>query len=685
MKSHVLFVILAAGLSTGFGQSESRPSASADVIGPWKSGSVPFHFKYGGRDSSVLIPTWQRLDDTVPAAGGTLHRRTYADPATHLRVVVEIRTFDDFDAVDWVLRFANDGNVDTPILEDIRPLYGTVGCDSPGAILHCAQGSDASIRDFSPRANDLPPGGSVQIGAVTGRSSDSAEAPRASGGSFPFFNLQTGDHGLLGAIGWTGSWSAHFNRNASGKAIDLDAGMARTHLLLHPGETIRTPRILLMNWKGDIAEAQNTWRRLMIARYSPKDAAGQPVSMPICWDTWGTERASAKLAVIRGLRDQRIPADLYWIDAGWYEPISLPPGINFKLDSGWDDHRGDWIVSKALYPGGMRPIGEALKAANIGFLLWIEAETANADSRRFKGNPGFYLRLPHHAVTEDHPAFLNLGNPEAFKSITDQVSGIITDDELTWYRQDFNFMPAAYWAAADAPDRVGMSEIKSIAGLYAYWDELVARHPGLKIDNCASGGRRLDIETMSRSVALWRSDNAGEPIGEQFHSVALMPWIPLTSGVWITLKDSSSPPGTRRQLYEQRSGYCAGMTVCIDQDPAPWVRAAFDEFHEVRPYFLGDFYALLPPTANPGAWAAWQLQKPNRRSGILVALRRPDSPNPTVELNLHALDPGAQYEVEVRTGLERGKVEMMAGRDLARYRLTVSDRPGSALVFYSMR
>jgi len=42
----------------------------------------------------------------------------------------------------------------------------------------------------------------------------------------------------------------------------------------------------------------------------------------------------------------------------------------------------------------------------------------------------------------------------------------------------------------DTPDRQGMTEIRYVEGLYEMWDELRAKHPGLLIDNCASGGRR---------------------------------------------------------------------------------------------------------------------------------------------------------------------------------------------------
>ena len=55
-------------------------------------------------------------------------------------------------------------------------------------------------------------------------------------------------------------------------------------------------------------------------------------------------------------------------------------------------------------------------------------------------------------------------------------------------------------------ERQGIAEIKYINGLYATLDELLDRFPGLVIDNCASGGRRLDYEMCRRSVPLFRTD-----------------------------------------------------------------------------------------------------------------------------------------------------------------------------------
>ena len=56
--------------------------------------------------------------------------------------------------------------------------------------------------------------------------------------------------------------------------------------------------------------------------------------------------------------------------------------------------------------------------------------------------------------------------------------------------------------AASPVKRTGMAELKYITGLYALWDGILAKHPGLLIDDCSSGGRRIDVGTLARSVSL---------------------------------------------------------------------------------------------------------------------------------------------------------------------------------------
>ena len=75
--------------------------------------------------------------------------------------------------------------------------------------------------------------------------------------------------GMIAAIGWSGQWRASLERSNTGPTT-LRAGMEKLSLVLHPGEKIRTPRILILPWKGDRLVAHNRFRRLMLFEYVPR-------------------------------------------------------------------------------------------------------------------------------------------------------------------------------------------------------------------------------------------------------------------------------------------------------------------------------------------------------------------------------------------------------------------------------
>ena len=211
------------------------------------------------------------------------------------------------------------------------------------------------------------------------------------------------------------------------------------------------------------------------------------------------------LEKIRWLQANRIPTECYWIDAGWYGDRPLAEAAD-GLSSAWMVQAGSWRPNPEGYPNGFAPIGEAAHAAGMDFLLWVEPERAHEgrSSRRIIPSGCSARRRPQRRRRN---YMVNLGIPEARRHITDLVSQLIAEGGFTCYRQDFNDLRVPeIFAMADAPDRIGMTEIGHIEGLYAFWDELLARHPGLIIDNCAGGGQRIDLETIARSVPLWRSD-----------------------------------------------------------------------------------------------------------------------------------------------------------------------------------
>lgn len=581
MRTGLIFLLLAGSYSSALSQTLADDLSSPEL---WRSDHVPFSFKYAGKDSAECLKTWQTESKVAAGTDAQVRLYSYTDPVTHLKVTAEVRHYVEFPGVvDWVLRFRNNGPSDSAILEDILPLDSTLPAAPGNQLIRHAKGSDANAEDFMPMMESLEPGKVQHYEPEYGRSS--------SGMTLPFFNLQSGDHGLIMAIGWSGNWRADFSFDKEGKTIRLASGMKHTHFLLHPGEEVRTPRIVLMSWTGgDWQQSQNSWRRLLFAHYTPHDN-GKPMPGPVLFGGWGSEPIADKLAYIQWVHDNKIPVDVFAVDAGWYGDSV---GAEMDPTNPWWKNRGDWFPSPLYYPHGIKPLGDALKAAGIGFSLWIEPETSIPGKKIARDHPDWFIGRPREPGMTHDELQADLGNPAARQGLTNMVSDFITDFGMTWYRQDFNHSPENYWKAADQPDRIGITEIKHIEGLYEMWDNLLRRHPGLHIDNCASGGRRLDIEMMSRSFSVWRTDYGfTDTLAEQAQTQALAYWVPENMGFEtysMEFEGHSVPwthPGpysTPESLYLMRLGYSAGFGVgpgaagVHNEEWVSWIKQGLAEY-----------------------------------------------------------------------------------------------------------
>jgi alpha-galactosidase len=336
--------------------------------------------------------------------------------------------------------------------------------------------------------------------------------------------------------------------------------------------------------------------------------------------------------------------EAFWIDAGWYESAS----------TSWWDGVGTWSPDKKRFPRGLKPIGDAARSKGKRFVLWFEPERVYEGTRLDREHPEWLIRLP-----DNSDRVFNLGNPEALAWMIDHVSKLLLQEGVTIYRQDFNINALPYWRTLDAPDRVGIAEIRHIEGLYAYWDALLAKVPGLLIDNCAGGGRRIDLETISRSIPLWRTDSQPfEPNGEQCHTYGLQLYVPFSG-------TGNNDP--RRYAFRSAMSGATVLAWAINggvNAPAFDLAAALadiTEFKALRPFFAGDFYPLTEYSTSDESWAAFQWDRPEERDGIVLAFRRNSALEAAKTLALHGLDPGADYEVSFE---DYGLVVVKSGREL---------------------
>ena len=663
------------------GQTTSKiPVANTDVQQWVKQhfarGKIPpFSFVYGGKNSDSFIKSWQYKSEK-PASkehGAEEILITYSDKKTGLVVKCNVTVFTDFPAVEWVLNFSNTSGSNTPLIEKVAVADQVFSAAGDGKfILHHSRGSDAARADFQPVDEELQPGKNIYMTPAGGRSSDKT--------AFPFFNIEMpGGQGIVVAVGWTGKWFADVLQ-ADEKSVSLKSGMEKMKLTLYPGEEIRTPKICLLFWKGDDRMiGHNQFRQFVLAHHSRKidgRFAEYPLSGsfdygdPAPCGEYECLTEEYAIAVVKRYKQFGVLPELFWLDAGWYK------GCNGLVKGGqWHLNVGNWTVEKERFPNGLRPVADAVHETGAKFMVWFEPERVRPGTQIEKEHPEWLIKLPN-----NNNYLFNLGNKDALKWLTDYIADFIQKEGIDYYRQDFNFDPKPYWDSADQPNRIGMSEIRHIEGLYAFWDSLLVRFPRLLIDNCASGGRRLDLETTSRSAPLWRTDyQYGEPNGYQCHTYGLNFYLPI-HGTAIYKTDG----------YTFRSGL--GGTAVMNwevtgrnSESIAAIQKRIQDYKNIRPYFYADYYPLIQSLNNTGdnVWLAYQLNRPAEKDGIIIAFRRGECPDEKVEVKLQGLIPEADYEL---TDDDSGKKMVIKGAGLAKgFTLSIPEKPGSLMISYKKK
>lgn len=634
----------------------------ADVEAQW-----PFSFVYGGRSSQEILSAWERRVEVEPIEGGQRRTLILSDPDTKLEVRAMASVFTDSPGVDWTIHFTNKGPNDTPVLEKVLALdasfLSTIGA---AARFHSLR-STCGVDDWRPFSQSLPPGQ---------RHAFAPNAGRSSLGACPFFNVQWEGGGAVVGIGWTGQWTAAVeNRDGT---VALQAGMQNLHLALHPGESIRTPRILLMRWNGsDAARAHNLWRATMLRHISPR-VRGEVVVPPIAHLStafYEMDKCTEALALDHLNAGKDLGFECYWYDA-YYGKDDFPTVGNYVLPV----ERG---FNTTRFPNQLKPISEAVHRAGMQFLMWFEPERIC---------PGTLMAAEHPewVVLPDGGGWgmFNLGIPEARQYITDYIRALIDAYGLSWVRIDNAVAYAPLWQKLDdaaGPDRAGMAEIRYVEGLYRWWDDLRAAHPDIAIDNCASGGGRIDLELCARAIPLWRTDATINPLlNKDYHQAALQNQV-MNAGLGRYVPFSASGQ-MGADPYNFRSGFNGGISFCEDTRPETYprdlLRDAIAEGKRIRKYYFGNLYALADVTTSSKDWCVLQYHRASEADGMVVAFRRDQSPYTGFTCALKEIEDNAQYEVTLSPGYTPAPGTVMQGAALRAIELHIAAAPGSLLLEY---
>jgi alpha-galactosidase len=625
-----------------------------------KAPAVPIaSFIYGGQ-KICLCPSDMELADSHEASGMVPTNEFRAVYSQDLEVRLIERRMTAFAAADWFLTFHNRGQENTLNISQIRSLDLEMPA-AAGEMLkwYSITGDRCGAESFMPLEEPIIQDHPIRLSPVGGRPSN---------GSFPFFDIIGENEGLIVAIGWSGQWQYAIER--TDQSCNICAGLQDANFYLKPGESARAPRILIMPWAGGWDDAHNRFRKLMRDYFSPKTRFGEGFALPAALQEfcryfffskdhpeWVTEEGQIHGIELAASLEY---LDTFWMDALWFEG-GFPEGVgNYRFAAG--------------YPRGLKPIADAAHRNGLKYIVWFEPERAAVGTDVYENSdPSWLIELHDHDFAWEDTLgkigpqrLVNLGNPETRAWLTSLISDFIEDNGVDIYRQDMNMDPLEFWRAADEENRKGLSEIKYVEGHYQFWDDLLARFPRLYIDNCASGGRRIDLETCMRSVPLWRSDTGSAPrsaempkdLWNQNQSICLSPYIP-----YHCVNNWSIVP------YEFRSamtmGTIAEFDVLSESFDKERAKALLSEFRRLQKYWSGDYYALTRPSPGKDQWAAYQLDSRETDSGAAVLFRREESPCGSMIFKLRGLEPDHRYNLTL-TGENLVAAEMEAsGREMA--------------------
>ena len=644
-----------------------------------RGSGVPFSFRLDGVPSSEFLGSWKRVCRiTVPDDSSALSRTyTWSDERAGLAVICEVTGYPQSDVVEWVLRFrnlsgGNSGRISEVKVADLRMDYPASGPLS----LHYAEGNKISRADYAPRTKVFDSGEKLHFEPSGGRSSSEA---------FPFYNIESkaSGQGVMMAIGWTGTWFSDF-RQVGQKSLCVEAGMANIDLYLKPGEEIRVPSVAFLFWSGTQMDGHNRFRRFLLEhRY--RKVEGEPVRHylssgfnyrdPQPFGEYSCITSEWAVAMINRYRQFGLVPDVFWLDAGWHTGAS-----DYQEGKNWASTTGNWTVDRERFPDGMKPVSDAAHAAGAKFMLWFEPERVVKGTQWAVEHKEWMLDCPQPAGSEEADWLLfDLGNDEACDWLCKYYGDFLEENGVDWYRQDCNIKPAPYWAHNDEPGRKGIKEIRHIENLYRFWDYLLDRFPEMVIDNCASGGKRLDWETISRGVPLWRSDyyHHDDPDGYQCPTYGLNYFLPIP-GTGILLPDKYSVRSSLSStlVYNWKITE-KGVSVLEMQE-----RLA--EYRSISDYYLEDYYPLTGDGDLTGhdVWLAYQMHRPSDGTGIVVAFRREESAVDNCPVRLQGLSPEKSYEL---TDSDTGVSVVKTGRELSEgFRLFLDSPKSSLLIKYKV-
>lgn len=300
-------------------------------------------------------------------------------------------------------------------------------------------------------------------------------------------------------IEYNGSWHAELSQTSAKALYAYIGGPDEQHAHawknLRPGESYQTVPVSVGCVNGGFGEAVEQltrYRREIRARRFQARNRSCPVIFndAVALDLDPTTEKELPLIDAAAA----LGCEYYVLDAGWYA----------EKNENWWGVAGNWEPSKSRWPGGFEPVLKHVRDNGMIAGLWLEPEVAGLSSAlAHKPDDWFFVR--HGKRVIDHGRYLlDFRNREVRAYLDAVVNRCVGQYGIEYLKLDYN-VDGLEGTELHA-DSFGQGLHEHNLALLEWLEGVVTRFPRLIVENCASGGGRLDYAMLALTQLESASD-----------------------------------------------------------------------------------------------------------------------------------------------------------------------------------
>jgi len=318
-------------------------------------------------------------------------------------------------------------------------------------------------------------------------------------GYFPYAAVEDTRFGyFIGAqLYYPGSWqmelySKEDKASLSGGLADRDFG----HFIkkLNPGECFETPQAVVAACMGGLDDI--SYCLTSAQNEALEGRGGTEEELPVLFNEYCTTWGEPTIDNLKKITDHIKGHGFKYLvmDSGWYMILD---------NSDWWSDQGDWNINKKRFPNGLKELTDYIRAAGMIPGIWFEYECLGGNAKSYTEMEEFQLKRDGVIISDAGKRFFDMKKPEVTEYLDEKVIGLLNREGFGYIKVDYN---GNYGIGPDGEESFGEELRKTVLASAKYFERMREKVPGLVIENCASGGHRLEPLMMGVSDMASFSD-----------------------------------------------------------------------------------------------------------------------------------------------------------------------------------